>query len=100
MQMLEEIIIGPYLVVLNMVTVEIVGSAVFVVVFTYSYRRQDYHYLKFVSAKTPPSIVGRLFIECRDITLQVTQLTPRLIRVTGHNNTGTGAEPSYQPRSV
>lgn len=66
--MLEEIIIGPYLVVLNMVTVEIVGSAVFVVVFTYSYRRQDYHYLKFVSAKTPPSIVGRLFIECRDIT--------------------------------
>lgn len=60
--MLEEIIIGPYLVVLNMVTVEIVSSAVFVVVFTYSYRRQEYHYLKFVSAKTLPSIVGRLFI--------------------------------------
>lgn len=31
---------------------------------------------------------------------KVTQLTPRLIRVTGHNNTGTGAEPSYQPHSV
>lgn len=56
--------------------------------------------IKFVSAKTLPSIVSRLFMEYRDITRQVTQLTPRLIRVTGHNNTGTGAEPSYQPHSV
>lgn len=37
-------IIGPYRVLLNMVTVEIVGSAMFVVVFTYGYRRQDCHY--------------------------------------------------------
>lgn len=38
-------IIGPYRVLLNMVTVEIVVFAVFVVVFSYGYRRQDYHYL-------------------------------------------------------
>lgn len=94
-------IIGPYRVLLNMVTVEIVGSAMFVVVFTYGYRRQDCHYLLNLLV---PKLCHQLSVVCLWSTgtspRKVTQLTPRLIRVTGHNNTGTGAEPSYQPHSV